>query len=73
MQDDSDNEHDNNFVISAPPLNDLGELELIAEPRKVEQIKIDFAKTSKFVDVRALKDSIWKELKTDTPQKRKVR
>jgi hypothetical protein len=61
----SDNEGE--FVLAAPP---VGELELLAEPRKIEQIKIDYAKTSKFVDVKVLKDSIGHALKDETGSKK---
>jgi len=34
----------------------------VTEPRKVEQIKINFAQTAKFVDVKALKETIWNQI-----------
>eukprot|EP00475_Leptophrys_vorax_P029394 TRINITY_DN4312_c0_g3_i1.p2 TRINITY_DN4312_c0_g3~~TRINITY_DN4312_c0_g3_i1.p2 ORF type:complete len:485 (-),score=160.68 TRINITY_DN4312_c0_g3_i1:1746-3149(-) len=37
-----------------------GELELIEQPRKAQRMQINFARTSKRVDVRALKANIWK-------------
>jgi condensin complex subunit 2 len=54
---------DHEYVIEPPVEVAEAGLELIAEPRKVEQIKISYAKTAKFVDVKALKEDIWRELK----------
>lgn len=39
-----------------------GVVELVSEPRKAEKIGIDFAKRAKLVDVRALKEHIWKDM-----------
>lgn len=59
MDDDANEE----FIIQPPALEGPGELQLIAEPKRVEQIKIGYAKTAKFVDVKALKETIWKNIK----------
>jgi hypothetical protein len=40
----------------------IDNLDLVAEPRRPEQIKINYAKSAKVVDVRALKETIWEEL-----------
>jgi len=37
----------------------------IAEPRKVEKISINYARTAKIVDVKALKRNMWRQLSTD--------
>lgn len=37
----------------------------IAEPRKVEKISINYARTAKIVDVKALKRNMWRQLATD--------
>ena len=36
--------------------------QLVAEPKKVKAIYLNYAKTAKRVDVRLLKENIWKEL-----------
>jgi len=55
--DDSEPE---NYMIEAPALGE--NMELVEEPKKVEQIKINYAKSAKVVDVKALKNSIWEDL-----------
>ena len=35
---------------------------LVAEPKKVEKISINYAKVAKKVDVKALKANLWNEL-----------
>jgi hypothetical protein len=62
---DDDDDNGGEFIINPPFMDNEapGELQLIQEPRKVEQIKINYAKTAKFVDVRALKETIWKGIK----------
>jgi condensin complex subunit 2 len=37
----------------------------IAEPRKIEKISINYARTAKIVDVKALKRNMWRQLATD--------
>lgn len=39
-----------------------GMVKLIAEPQKTEKITVNYAKTSKNVDVKALKHSMWRNL-----------
>lgn len=59
----NDFESDNDdFYIEAPAIS---EQELVAEPRKVEQIKINYAKQAKVVDIKGLKDTIWQEIQSD--------
>ncbi len=41
---------------------------LIQEPKKVEEIKISYAKTAKFVDVKKLKETLWLELEEERKQ-----
>lgn len=61
---DAADDDDHDYIIEPP----AADLQLIAEPRKVEQIKINYAKTAKFVDVKALKEDIWRELKEKEPK-----
>jgi len=35
---------------------------LVAEPKKVEKISINYAKVAKKVDVKALKSNLWNEI-----------
>lgn len=44
--------------------SDTGDLALVAEPRKVEKISIDYARHAKRVNVKQLKRSMWDELTT---------
>lgn len=55
----SDDEKD--FVFEAPAIG--SGLNLVTEPRKVEKIRVNFAKTAKVVDVKGLKDALWHEVK----------
>ncbi|KAM6395517.1 condensin complex subunit 2 [Rhynochetos jubatus] len=48
-----------------------GELNLIAEPQKVNKIAIQYAKTAKKMDMKRLKENMW-DLLTDGQKKRKV-
>lgn len=64
------NEEDNYFdppdfgedqiVIPAPTID--SEMNMVEEPTKVEQTKINYVKTAKLVDVKNLKDKIWNEI-----------
>ena len=44
---------------------ETGDLALIAQPKKVEKISIDYAKNAKRVNVKQLKRSMWGELTTE--------
>eukprot|EP01116_Phalansterium_solitarium_P021721 TRINITY_DN6884_c0_g2_i9.p1 TRINITY_DN6884_c0_g2~~TRINITY_DN6884_c0_g2_i9.p1 ORF type:complete len:775 (+),score=240.75 TRINITY_DN6884_c0_g2_i9:22-2325(+) len=55
---DSDDEH----VEFMPPAI-ATEADLVQAPRKIEKIRVNYAKSAKFVDVRALKETIWTELR----------
>jgi condensin complex subunit 2 len=46
--------------ISGPEIS--SEFRLVEQPKKVEQIKINFATSAKFVDVKLLKEKVWKIL-----------
>src|SRR5690348_17170205 len=52
----SDDEGGDIFI---PPPAITDEMELVNAPRKIEQIKINYVKTAKTVDVKALKDTLW--------------
>eukprot|EP01119_Soliformovum_irregulare_P020385 TRINITY_DN6591_c0_g1_i3.p1 TRINITY_DN6591_c0_g1~~TRINITY_DN6591_c0_g1_i3.p1 ORF type:complete len:660 (+),score=227.59 TRINITY_DN6591_c0_g1_i3:242-1981(+) len=55
-------EGDNQFF--EPPNLDLdGNFNLVQAPRRVEQIRVNYAKNAKVVDVKALKDSLWRQLR----------
>eukprot|EP00897_Mesotaenium_endlicherianum_P010334 jgi/Mesen1/9329/ME000061S08777 len=41
--------------------------ELLAQPRKVEKIRVTYARASKQVDVRVLKETLWSQLRSMPP------
>eukprot|EP01117_Protostelium_nocturnum_P014983 TRINITY_DN5760_c0_g1_i2.p1 TRINITY_DN5760_c0_g1~~TRINITY_DN5760_c0_g1_i2.p1 ORF type:complete len:720 (-),score=211.19 TRINITY_DN5760_c0_g1_i2:39-2117(-) len=40
---------------------------LVPEPKKVEQIKVNYATSAKLVDIKALKDTLWQNLSDNNP------
>jgi condensin complex subunit 2 len=54
------------FAYSAEHKEVAGELELIDRPRIAQKIEINFAKTAKKVDVKALKSNIWNAIQIDS-------
>jgi len=57
----SDDENADVFI--EPPAIDG--IELVDAPRKVEKIRVNYVKSAKVVDVKALKETIWSQLKED--------
>ncbi|XP_072490884.1 condensin complex subunit 2 isoform X2 [Notamacropus eugenii] len=64
---DNENDADENGLDN--PI--YGELKLVAEPQKVNKIEIHYAKTAKKMDMKRLKQSMWKLL-TDGQEKEAV-
>ena len=62
---------------SAPPGIDAGEQDLLAatqgQTRRVRPEFVNYAKRAKRVDVRKLKENIWKGLNIDVPPKEEER
>jgi len=44
--------------------------QLVAQPKKVNKLQINYARTAKRVDVKKLKDNIWKTLSDGSPRDR---
>jgi len=69
FNDDDDNiqrdEDGNELVGAAGGWNDDGDNGLVDAPRKVEKIEVNYARTTKVVDIRALKQTIWKDLEEE--------
>ena len=66
--DDDDIQRDedgNELVGAAGGWNDDGDNGLVDAPRKVEKIEVNYARTTKVVDIRALKQTIWKDLEEE--------
>lgn len=42
--------------------------EMVPQPRKVQKIEVDYDKTSKQIDVRALKETLWQNLQDVSPE-----
>lgn len=59
MEIEDDNFDQEPMIIQPPTLDGV---DLIEKPVQVEQIKINFAKKAKLVDVKALKDTIGIEI-----------
>jgi condensin complex subunit 2 len=55
----------NELVGAAGGWNDDGDNGLVDAPRKVEKIEVNYARTSKVVDIRALKQTLWKDLEEE--------
>ena len=55
----------NELVGAAGGWNDDGDNGLVDAPRKVEKIEVNYARTTKVVDIRALKQTIWKDLEEE--------
>jgi len=71
--DDDDDIGDNSYYQSRADttLNttiDIGS-ELLAQPKFIKKIEINYAKTAKKVDVKKLKENIWKKLATEETTK----
>ncbi|NXL51444.1 CND2 protein, partial [Podilymbus podiceps] len=60
-----------NRVLSSADITAYGELNLIAEPHKVNKIAIQYAKTAKKMDMKRLKKNMW-DLLTDRQKKETV-
>ncbi|XP_074020328.1 condensin complex subunit 2 [Numenius arquata] len=60
-----------NGLVGNADITTYGELNLIAEPQKVNKIAIQYAKTAKKMDMRRLKKNMW-ELLTDEQKKEKA-
>ncbi|NXW01894.1 CND2 protein, partial [Fregetta grallaria] len=60
-----------NGVVGNVDITAYGELNLIAEPQKVNKIAIQYAKTAKQMDMRRLKKNMW-DLLTDGQKKKTV-
>ncbi|KFQ68727.1 Condensin complex subunit 2, partial [Phaethon lepturus] len=60
-----------NRVVGNDDITTYGELNLIAEPQKVNKIAIQYAKTAKKMDMKRLKKNMW-ELLTDGQKKETV-
>jgi len=58
-------EDGNELVGAAGGWNDDGDNGLVDAPRKVEKIEVNYARTTKVVDIRALKQTIWKDLEEE--------
>jgi len=54
---------DENVLLEPPQIGE--DIELLEEPRKIEQIKINYVKCAKIVDIKALKDTIWSLIESD--------
>ena len=69
FNDEDDNiqrdEDGNELVGAAGGWNDDGDNGLVDAPRKVEKIEVNYARTTKVVDIRALKQTIWKDLEEE--------
>ncbi|NWU09744.1 CND2 protein, partial [Cephalopterus ornatus] len=61
-----------NGVLNRVDVTTYGELNLIAEPQKINKIAIQYAKTAKKMDMRRLKENMW-QLLTDGQKKGTVR
>ncbi|NWY59026.1 CND2 protein, partial [Chionis minor] len=57
-----------NGVVDGVDITTYGELNLIAEPQKVNKIAIQYAKTAKKMDMKRLKKNMW-DLLTDAQEK----
>uniref|UniRef100_A0A8C3KRP7 Condensin complex subunit 2 n=1 Tax=Calidris pygmaea TaxID=425635 RepID=A0A8C3KRP7_9CHAR len=60
-----------NGLVGNADITTYGELNLIAEPQKVNKIVIQYAKTAKKMDMRRLKKNMW-DLLTDEQKKEKA-
>ncbi|XP_014800951.1 PREDICTED: condensin complex subunit 2 [Calidris pugnax] len=60
-----------NRLVGNADITTYGELNLIAEPQKVNKIAIQYAKTAKKMDMRRLKKNMW-DLLTDEQKKEKA-
>ncbi|NXL84429.1 CND2 protein, partial [Alectura lathami] len=61
-------DHELNGVVDGVNITTYGELNLIAEPQKVNKIAIQYAKTAKKMDMKRLKENMW-DLLTDIQKK----
>ncbi|NWU82235.1 CND2 protein, partial [Onychorhynchus coronatus] len=57
-----------NGVLNAVDITTYGELNLVAEPQKINKIAIQYAKNAEKMDVRRLKETMWQQL-TDGQKK----
>lgn len=49
-------------------VENIVEGEMVPQPRKVQKIEVDYDKTSKQIDVRALKETMWQNLQDISPE-----
>jgi hypothetical protein len=58
----------NASMLVGGPIGEDGPLQLIAQPQRAQRIDIKYARFAKKVDVRALKDCLWRQLKQPKPK-----
>jgi len=65
--DETSNAHHQQQQNGNDPIPELSGGKFIDEPKRPDQIMINYQKTAKFIDVRALKTNLWEKLHTISP------